>query len=298
MAEVVVGVDGSEAAERALRVALREASLLGDQVRVLHSWRVLPYVGAVPGMGYDITPLELEDRSGWAGEFLTEIVDKAQRDTELSGVTVIRDARAGDAGTDLVKASTLADLLVLGTRRHGPFASAVVGSATNYVLHHAQCPVMVVPAATGPVKAWTRVVVGVDGSDCGDSALRWAAERARANDCPLLVVHAWQLITNPDWFGSPPVSAEQYGKQVENWLHEHVGEVLPDHHDVAIELRAVQDYAAAGLLAVTGPEDLLVVGSRGRGSFTNLMLGSVAMQCAHHARSAVTVLRAGTGPTP
>lgn len=298
MAEVVVGVDGSEASERALRVALREASVLKDTVRVVHSWRVLPYVGGVPGLGYDITPVELEDRSGWAGEFLTDIVDRAQRDTGLTDVPVVKDARAGDAGTDLVHASALADLLVLGTRRHGPFASAVVGSATNYVLHHAQCPVMVVPAASGPVKPWTRVVVGVDGSDCGASALTWAARRARSNGCPLLVVHAWQLVTNPDWFGTPPVSAEQYGKQVEAWLHEHVDEVLGEHADLVVEVRAIQDYPAAGLLATTGPEDLLVIGSRGRGSFTHLMLGSVAMQCAHHARSAVTVLRAGTGPTP
>jgi nucleotide-binding universal stress UspA family protein len=297
MAEVVVGVDGSEASERALRVALREAAVLGDQVRALHSWRVLPYLG-VPGMGYDVTALELEDRSGWAEEFLTDLVGKAQGEMGLTDVTVIRDARAGDAGTELVRASTLADLLVLGTRRHSPFASAVVGSATNYVLHHAQCPVMVVPASTGPVGPWARVVVGVDGSDCGDSALHWAAERARANGCPLLVLHAWQLVTNPEWFGSPPVSAEKYGKQVEAWLHDHVDEMLADHGDLTIEVRAVQDYAAAGLLAATGPEDLLVIGSRGRGSFTNLLLGSVAMQCAHHARSAVAVLRAGTGPTP
>jgi nucleotide-binding universal stress UspA family protein len=297
MAEIVVGVDGTEASERALRVALREASVLGDHVRALHSWRVLPYAGAVPGLGYDITPLALEDRSSWAEEFLGEVVEKAQLEMGLGDIAVVRDARAGDAGTDLVQAAMLADLIVLGTRRHGSFASAVVGSAANYVLHHAPCPVMVVPAATGPVKAWTRVVVGVDGSDCGDSALRWAAGRARANQCPLLVVHAWQLIANPDWFGAPPASAEQYGKQVDSWLHEHVDEVLSDHHDLTVEVRAVQDFAAAALLAATGPEDLLVVGSRGRGSFTHLMLGSVAMQCAHHARSAVAVLRAGTGPT-
>lgn len=297
MAEVVVGIDGSEASERALRVALREAAVRGDDVRALHSWRVLPYVGAVPGLGYDISPLTLEDRGGWALGFLTDLVGKAQRELGLTDVTVVNDARAGDAGTDLVQASTLADLLVLGTRRHGAFASAVIGSATNYVLQHAQCPVMVVPAARGPIAPWTRVVVGVDGSDCGDSALRWAASRARADGCPLLVVHAWQLFTNPDWFGEQPVSAEQYGKQVESWLEDHVHEVLPDQGDLRIEVRAVQDYAAAGLLAATGPEDLLVVGSQGHGSFTNLVLGSVAMQCAHHARSAVTILRAGTGPT-
>jgi nucleotide-binding universal stress UspA family protein len=215
-----------------------------------------------------------------------------------SDVRVVTDVQVGDAGTDLVRASTLADLLVLGARRHGAMASLAIGSASNYVLHHAQCPVLVVPAAAGGVRGWNRVVVGVDGSDCGDAALRWGAARARAHGCPLLVVHTWQLVTNPDWFGEVPADAGQYGKQVVEWLEEHVDEVLSDHGEVVVEARAVRDSAASGLLSATGPEDLLVVGSRGRGGFTDLVLGSVALQCAHHARSAVAVLRAGTGPTP
>ena len=74
--------------------------------------------------------------------------------------------------------------------------------------------------------------------------------------------------------------------------------MLPDVGDLRVEMRAVRDEPANGLLAATGPEDLLVIGSRGHGAVKDLLLGSVALQCAHHARSAVAVLRTGVVATP
>lgn len=298
MAEVVVGVDGTEGSARAVRVALQEAAVLGDALRVVHVFATTPYVGAVPGYGYDLPPVSTLGGEVWAKELVEEAVREARAGAPVPGVSIVADAEPGDAGTELVRASTLADLLVVGARRHGTLASVVIGSASNHVLHHAQCPVLVVPSGPGPVRPWHRVVVGVDGSDCGDAALRWAAARASAHGCPLLVVHTWQLVTNPDWFGEVPIDVSQYGEQIEDWLQVHVREVLGDRPDLPVEVRAVRDDTAAGLLSSAGPDDLLVIGSRGRGGFASLVLGSVALQCAHHARSAVAVLRSGTGPTP
>lgn len=300
MAEVVVGVDGSGAGALALRVALQEAALRHAELRVLHSWRTPPVAGMVPGIGYDVSDLVLEDRSAWASDLLDDAVAQARTagGPDVAGVHVVKDVRAGDAGTDLVLASKGADLLVLGARRHGALTSALVGSATNYVLHRAQCPVLVVPANPGDGHRWRRVVVGVDGSEGSDEALRWAAAEALRHGCPLLAVHAWLLRTNPEWLGSTSTTDADYARGVEEWLTAHVDTVLGGHPDLVLEVRAVESTAAAAVIGACGPEDLLVVGTRGRSALADLLLGSVAMQCAHHARSAVTLVRAAPGSQP
>ncbi|MCW2544280.1 MAG: UspA [Frankiales bacterium] len=273
---------------------MHEAARLGDDVRVMHRWRALPAVDAFPGFGYGygtgFSPADMQKRGDLAEELVAASVGAAQSEGGLPIGRIVNDVHPGDPGVDLVEASGAADLLVLGTRRHGALASAIVGSTANYVLHHARCPVMIVPAATSPIATWARVVVGVDGSAPAAAALRWAATCARARACPLLVIHAWQIATAPDWLLATAMG-ETFGKQSDSWLHEQVAEILPDQEGLSIELRAVEDFAGNALLGVAGPEDLLVVGSRGRSAFVDLALGSVAMQCAHHARSAVAVVR-------
>lgn len=243
MPEVVVGVDGSEASARALRVAAHEAEVLGDDLRVLHSWAITSYTGVVQGYGSELVPPEYEDHSEWARVPVEDLVEDVARG---SAVPVVTDVHPGDPGTDLVRASRLADLVVLGSRRHGRLASAVLGSATRYVLHRARCPVMVVPARPGPTGPWQHVVAALDGSG---TALAWAEAQARAHGCELVVLPA----------GS--------GRG-----------------------------AAARLLAATGPDDLLVVGSRDRGRLARLLHRSLAEQCASTTRGAVAVLPAGRAP--
>ena len=294
MAHIVVGYDGSAASEPALTTALREARRLDAELRVVTVWRTTPYVGSVPGYGYDVLP-PLDDMKDQLTLVAQEAVARARAATGCADVPVQHDVGPGDPGTQLVAASTTADLLVLGPRRHGAVVSALVGSATNYVLHHAECPVLVAVPDAPP--AWGKVVVGVDDSDCARAALRWAAARATTAGCPLLVVHSWELLTSPDAFGAQLPDRALYAKQVEAWLHEVVDEVL-GRSSTGVEVRAVHDSAASGLLGCTQPEDLLVLGSRGRGALSALVLGSVALSCVHHARCSVAVLRTGTGPTP
>jgi nucleotide-binding universal stress UspA family protein len=284
--EIVVGIDGSQASHRALEVALQDAARSNAHLTVHHSWQPNPLIP--PGFGCEVAALALEDRALMAKHYVEELLSTVPH----AGLRLATDIRAGDPGRDLVEASRGASLLVLGSRRHGALASAVVGSATNYVLHHATCPVLVVPAEAR--LEWARVVVGVDGSECADVALRWAAHRARAHQVPLVVVHAWELVTAPDWFGGLLPDPVAYGEQVEGWLAEHVDEALPDQEGLAIELRAVQDSTAGALTGTSQPDDLLVVGSHGRSGFTDLVMGSVAAHCAHHARGAVAVLRRGS----
>lgn len=289
--EVVVGVDGSPASTTALRVAAQEALATGLALRAIHAWRTpAALVGGLPGIGYSYAYAGMLDAHLGAERAKHQLDDELAEVAESAGgqgqLKVIPDVREGDAGVSLVEASALADLLVLGSRRHGALGSAVIGSATNYVLHRAHCPVLIVPAQPGPARPWARVVVGVDGSECSRQALTWAAERARAHGCPLVAVHAWLFGT-----GASGADAQT---EVESWLRTECESVLGPQAR-GLDLLVVQDYAAAALLAACEPEDLLVVGTQSGSLLHDVVVGSVAMQCAHHARGSVVIVR---GPQP
>jgi nucleotide-binding universal stress UspA family protein len=134
-----------------------------------------------------------------------------------------------------------------------------------------------------------RIVVGVDGSEAGREALRWALDEARRRNATVEAVHAWH---------QPGVMSYGYLAQIDMGpFEEDARQVLDaavDGADVpggpAIE-RVLAPGGAAGVLvdAAKGAA-LLVVGSRGRGGFTGLMLGSVSQQVAHHAPCPVVII--------
>jgi nucleotide-binding universal stress UspA family protein len=141
------------------------------------------------------------------------------------------------------------------------------------------------------------VVVGVDGSRESRAALRFALEEARLRGARLRVVHAW-LVPIALTGGAPPHILPQVLEELkvdgERLLAEAIAEALEGAEPpVEIEQRVVEGPAAAVLLRAAEDADLLVVGSRGRGGFTGLLLGSVSQQCAHHAPCPIVIVRAG-----
>jgi nucleotide-binding universal stress UspA family protein len=146
-----------------------------------------------------------------------------------------------------------------------------------------------------------RIVVGVDGSPGAAKALRWALAEARLREASLLVVHAWMVplidaLPEPWMIGSPPVGPSD--EEVYAHLAAAAKSMLDDSLDQArsqeprleVEGEIVEARAAAALIAAAGDADLLVVGSRGRGGFAGLLLGSVSAQCVHHAPCPVVVV--------
>lgn len=261
-------------------------------VRALHVWQTPMWVGGVPGLSYDLTP-STEESESWARSLVDEVVDKVLADRPgVPSVPVLREIRHGSAHRELLAASHESELLVVGGRGHSHVASALLGSVTNELLHTAACPVMLVPDPTAQVSPWTRVVVGIDGSRNSHQALVWAGELARRDRVPLLVVHAWLLTTLPSRPPMPYVPPLwEYGAEAEAWLRHEVERHLPDQEGLEIRHEAVHSAASAALLEITSPDDLLVLGARGRGGFGGLLLGSVAMQCARHANGPLVVVR-------
>jgi nucleotide-binding universal stress UspA family protein len=133
-----------------------------------------------------------------------------------------------------------------------------------------------------------RIVVGVDGSEHGDAALAFAAEEARLRDAELEVLLAWPpILTTGHWV---PVEEESPLREPMELLDAVIGRVLGPEIDVPIVRSTPLEAPAPALLEASGRADLLVVGSRGRGGFKGLLLGSVGQQCVVHARCPVVVV--------
>jgi nucleotide-binding universal stress UspA family protein len=137
-APVVVGVDGSGASQRALQWAIDHARARQLPVVAVHAWH-LPYVG-----GDFATPwIDPDDLATGADRFLREQLARV----DTTGLVAPVECRAipDRAGAALVEASSLASLVVVGSRGHGQLTNAILGSVSDQVAHHATSPVIVVP---------------------------------------------------------------------------------------------------------------------------------------------------------
>lgn len=149
-AAVVVGVDGSAGAREALLWALAEARLRESPLRTVHAWTFGYSGGSVEGYPYwggylgSYTSLGID--LGDLHRAAEELLDRALADVgdETRDVEIERQVVQGTAAEVLIDAATPDDLLVVGSRGHGGFASLLLGSVSQQVVHHAPCPVVVV----------------------------------------------------------------------------------------------------------------------------------------------------------
>jgi nucleotide-binding universal stress UspA family protein len=135
---IVAGVDGSASARSALRWAVRQAELTGGSVDAVIAWQ---YPASYAG--YGMVPLRagVVDFAGWAEKTLAEEVAAA---TAGSTVDVRSQVTEGTPARVLLDAAEGGDLLVVGSRGHGGFAEALLGSVGQHCVHHARCPVVVI----------------------------------------------------------------------------------------------------------------------------------------------------------
>ena len=131
---IVVGVDGYESSRTALRWAIRQAKLTGAVVEAVTTWQVPVSADWMP-------TADMPDYQDDAFAVLTEaITEMCTLDPDVQVCPRVVEGRAGPVLTDAAEG---ADLLVVGSRGHGGLADALLGSVSQYCVHHALCPVVI-----------------------------------------------------------------------------------------------------------------------------------------------------------
>lgn len=137
------------------------------------------------------------------------------------------------------------------------------------------------------------IVVGVDGSTSSRDAIRWAVEEARVRKTGVRAVYAWQLPIVTGFAYIPPdvLDPAELERRANDVVTAAVDEAVGARNGVEVQAVAVEGTAAEKLVEESTGADMLVVGSRGRGGFSGLLLGSVGQQCVHHAACPVVIVR-------
>jgi nucleotide-binding universal stress UspA family protein len=281
--KIIVGMDSSPEAAAALAWARHNAGPDGTIV-VVRAWDVPVFVSAYAPevvLPYDFEELAKQGLE----ETLVEVADDRVS-------TVVR---RGPAGAAIVEEAVDADLIVVGHRGDSR-VSMMLGSTANYVVHHATCPVAVIRGHGGPGVA--NVVVGVDANDLDDDtpsnesvrALQWAYGLAGVEQ--IRVVHGWFLPPIVvGMFATPVVEVGEMDAVAARSIDMVIGAAGPAPAGVEVVAQVVRATGSEALLKASSKADLVVVGSRGRGGFKGLLLGSTSATVAAHSAAPVVVVR-------
>ncbi len=270
--EIVVGYDGSPDAALALTWATATAAREDLAVRVV--------------------VVDDVDTSPWS-EYRAESHDERAHDLEL----ILKEAEAhgnterhsGHVVPTLLEQARTATLLVVGSRGHGPVAETMLGSVSQHLARQASCPVVVVRQS--PPTA-SRIVVGIDGSGHSASALEFACRRAESTGEVVVALHAWKIgsvLVGRDGRLPRSVATEIEGREL--LLSESVAGVRAAHPDVTVLQEAIPVAPGQALIDASSTASLVVTGSRGRGAFAGMLLGSISHEVLQGAHCPVAVVR-------
>jgi nucleotide-binding universal stress UspA family protein len=292
---IVVGYDGSDSSNEALDWAVAEARARHRPLRIVHV--VGSTAGAVAGWG--ITAPPDPDLLVKVGE--QTIASAVSRIEEAApGVEVDTRILTGPSSKGILDHLVGAEMAVIGSRGLSTFSELLLGSTGLVLAGHAPCPVVVLRERTdtsAPAPNAGRVVVGVDGSELSSQAVAFAFDYASVHGAGITAVHAWSVpFYEVPGKGGPFTRELEEEAQAEEMrgLSEAIAGWGEKYPDVDVQQSLVHGDAKAALVAASTGAELLVVGSRGRGGFRSLMLGSVSHAALHYAHCPVAVVRPTT----
>jgi nucleotide-binding universal stress UspA family protein len=284
-APVVVGVDGSEGAQAALDYAAWEASRRLRPLRLVHGFVPSRMYGPAIAGAEDVPPnAEAMVRDSAAA------VCQRYPDVDVTSTVI-----AGSPAGVLTEESRGAALVVVGSRGLGRFAELLAGSVSTQVATYARSPVTVVRSpgwVPSPDGNAVDVVVGVDGSSGGGPALGFAFEEALARGGDLIAVYAWQELPGDNLdAGTHESNLDEARAEADRLLAEALAGWQSKYPEVSMRRHAVHSYhPVPTLIEEAHQASLIVVGSRGRGGFAGLLLGSVGDGLLRHARQPVAIV--------
>ncbi len=276
-----VGVDGSDDAQGALRWAANIAGALGDEVQPIVTWHLpISIVGSAGRRPIDVDRAGLEATAEVIAEHCVEGLDG---DEHVRHALVLE----GHPAPVLLDLSAPGRPIVVGRRGVSDFRHRLLGSTSSDLAVHAPGPVVVVPAGSEPT-APQRIVVGFDGSDHAEAALRWAIDIAP----PGSTVEAVAAIDIVPWL-QPEVVTQRNADDVElerSRLEQALDAVDPDG---TVERTFVLHGPHQALSDAFDRADLIVVGPRGVGAITRFVLGTITSWLLHEVPCPIAVV-----PTP
>jgi nucleotide-binding universal stress UspA family protein len=273
--KILLATDGSQDAELAAKTAVELAKITGSELHV---------VSVAPGYpSYDVrVPEVVEELRRQAQNVLDEQLEKIEQAGEKVAQTHLRMAGEHPGverhlSDEIVEAAEEvgAGLIVVGSRGRGGIRRALMGSASDAVVRHAHCPVMVVRGE--PVVFPTKILVATDRSREAELAATTAADLAKSTNSAVHVVH---------------VGLDQFRDEAQNELDTEVGMVreagvtnVQAHLKFGIPAKTIVDLAEEEGIG------LIVMGSRGRGGVRRALIGSVSSSVVPHAHCPVLVVR-------
>ncbi|MFV0427126.1 MAG: universal stress protein [Beutenbergiaceae bacterium] len=284
-AVVMAGVDGSAASLRALDWACAHAGKVGWGLRIVCAYALPTFAATSLDGGY----VTLDDSA--IREGAQAVLDEAVLRVAGSSVTVSTELLTGDPAGVLVEESASARLAVVGTRGGSGFAERILGTVSSALPAHAHCPTVVVPSGVAQPAQVRRIVVGVDGSDSATGALAWAIDEAELWGAQLTAVTAVPVGVGAGLLGWLPGSGdlETVLADAQSGLDVTVEQAL-EGRQLQVRRHALDGTGAALLAEFSTAVDLVVVGSRGRGGFAGMLMGSTSQALLHHSSCPVMVV--------
>jgi len=279
---IVVGVDGSPGSDLALDWAAEECSRRGLPLHIIHAFPDGHPMTNI-GVGYAIGSLHEN-----ADSVRAAAVAHAHRASPKVVITW-GDPVVGPASA-LVSASESADTVVVGVSGRNT-GGLLLRSVSVQVASHARAPVVVVHDTPAPVGA--PVVVGVDGLALSKNAIAYAYAQASSRRVGLTVVHGWWLeyvegtsasaIWSVDW--------QKFAQKEQALVDESLAGWQEKYPDVKVRRHSVRGLPVEALVRQSGNACLVVVGTRGRAGFSELLLGSVSQGVMHRAHCPVAIVQ-------
>ncbi|MFZ1178614.1 MAG: universal stress protein [Mycobacterium sp.] len=283
---VLVCIDGSAASDAAVAWATREAIMRKMPITLMHA--VPPVV-----VGWPVGQL-YADMPEWQHDEAQPVIDQARKTLNAS----LDDSEPPEIHTEMVYSSVVpaliaaskdARMVVVGTQGLGALGRLLLGSVTAGLVHYAQCPVAVVHSDEGAAPdSSAPVLLGIDGSPASEAATAVAFDEASRRGVELVAVHVWSDVgvfpaLGMDWHDREKEGQEILAERLAGWQEQY-----PDVH---VERKLFCDKPSQWLLKESHGAQLVVVGSRGRGGFPGMLLGSVSSAVAQSARVPVIVVR-------
>ena len=292
---IVVGVDGSDQGLCALKWAAQEAKRRGSILNIVTAYTIPVFAASSMDAGY----ATLDDQLIRNGA--EEVVRQARATITDTDITVRTYIESGDPAGVLLDLSRQAELIVVGTRGRGGFVGRLLGSVSSALPAHAKCPTVVVPLCVAKrdendVQIQDRIVVGVDGSDRARLAVLVAAELAATRGLTLRVVCALAPISGALAWMPATVDQEAVTADVRHQMGIGKAWLQSLFPGLEIETDVIDGAPVEILIRESQTARLLVTGSRGRGGFAGMLLGSTSQGVLHHSKGPVMVVPDGDDP--